>query len=195
VNYDAADAMGWHHSAWDQKQILAVSPVQIHASAQWCRYNAAGERILPNNVSYVITQVDGRWGIQARFGVDSALPDDPNTAVGRAKAAWRRLREAMARSDAEELEQVVRLPFNLIGVGRITVATTANEVVDHLGGVGTATGEAVDLQVGQFGVNLGAELREENGDTCHALLLVVLSDQGARVSAISLLRGAHVVRG
>lgn len=77
VNYGAADAMGWDHSEWDTKEILAVSPSKIHASAQWCRYDAAGERILPNNVSYVITKVVGRWGIQARFGVDSPPPDAP----------------------------------------------------------------------------------------------------------------------
>jgi hypothetical protein len=194
VTYDAPDAMGWHHSAWDTKRVLAVSPTKIHASAQWCRYDASGERILENNVSYVITGVDRRWGIQARFGVDSAPPEDPDPAVARARAAWDRLWEAVARGDAAGLDEAVALPCSLIGVGRITVATTPEEVVDHLGEgmAGATAGEAAALQVGRLGVNLGVELRAATGAMAHALSLVGLTEHGARVSALSLLRAAQV---
>jgi hypothetical protein len=194
VTYDAADAMGWHHSAWDSKRILAVSPSKIHASAQWCRYDAAGQRILENNVSYVITEVEGRWGIQARFGVDSAPPEDPDPTVDRARAVWDRLWEAAVQGDAAGLDEIVALPCSLIGVGRITVAATPAELVDHLaeGLAGTTAGVAAALQVGRLGVNLGAEYRAPGGDSGHALSLVVLTEHGARVSALSLLRGARV---
>ena len=194
VTYDAADAMGWHHSAWDTKRVLAVSPSMIHASAQWCRYDAAGERILPNNVSYVITQVGGAWGIQARFGVDSGPPKDPRSSVDQALGAWDRLFEAVARRDLPGIEHNARLPFDLVGVGVVTVATMPEDVLSHLSEsiVGTRVGDALTLQVGRQGVNLGVALRGRGGETSHVLSLVVLDDQGPRVSAVSVLRGAHL---
>ncbi len=194
ASYDAADAMGWHHSAWDTKQLLAVSPTKIHASAQWCRYNAAGDRILPNNVSYVITEVGGRWGIQGRFGVDSAAPEDPLAAVGRATAAWDRLSAAAGRGDVWGVGGAVRLPVYLVGIGGVTVAATPEEVLAPLGEcVAQGTAEVVALQVGRLGVNLGVQLRTANGENCHALVLVVLDPGGPRVSAVSLLREAQVL--
>jgi hypothetical protein len=188
VTYNAPDAMGWHHSAWDWKRILATSPTKIHASAQWCRYDSLGERILENNVSYVITEVAGRWGIQARFGVDSAAPEDPGTAVRPALDAWSRLLESLVRGDPEGIEAVVRLPLTLVGVGQLTVASTPAQLLQSLReSMNTASGEAEPLQIGRLGVNLGIDLHKPDGARSHALALVVLAPEGALVSAVSLL--------
>lgn len=100
TTYEAADAMGWDHSEWDAKTVLAVSPDRIHASAQWCRYDASGQRILVNNVSYVITEVDGRWGIQARFGVDSPPPTDPDATATWPRPSWPRCWRRCRPSDS-----------------------------------------------------------------------------------------------
>lgn len=189
VTYDAADAMGWDHSEWERKQILAVSAAKIHASAQWCRYNAAGERILPNDVSYVITDVDGRWGIQARFGVDSPPPDDPSETARQAQQVWTRFWEAVAAGRADDVAPLVRLPFDVIGRGAVDRAADPSAVVGHL--VAAATAAEVDditpLQVGRLGVNLGVEMRGPSGRTDHGLFLVTL-DETPRVAAASLLR-------
>ena len=101
-------------------RIPAVSEDKIHASAQWCRYDAQGERILPNNVSYVITKVEDRWGIQARFGVDSPPPDDPAAVAAAATDAWTSLWSALAAGGADEVGRRVRLPFPIVDAGEVS---------------------------------------------------------------------------
>jgi len=195
TNYHAADAMGWDHSEWDAKTVLAVSDTKIHASAQWCRFNAAGERILVNNVSYVITDVGGRWGIQARFGVDSPPPADPSGAIGRAEGAWERVLAAAGDGSTAAATELVRLPFNIIEVGDIKVASNLEDVLAYLGNLAAGTGpqETVALQAGDMGVNLGVTLTGSGGSRRHALVLVVLDEEGARVSAASVIDDAHLV--
>jgi hypothetical protein len=190
VSYEAPDAMGWHHSAWDEKRILAVSPAKIHASAQWCRYDAAGARILPNNVSYVITRVDGRWGIQARFGVDSRPPERPEVVAEQATSAWRAWWTALATGQVDDLEARSQLPFAVVGTGTVEQPATGADLVRLLGRPsvsGTTAGEVTPLQVGDRGVNLGVVLTDDDGRTHHGLFLVTIRDSTARVAATSML--------
>lgn len=185
VSYEAPDAMGWHHSAWDTKEILAVSPDKIHASAQWCRYDARGERILPNNVSYVITKVDEQWGIQARFGVDSPPPDDGPAVADAAIDVWRRLWSARSDGRADDVASLVRLPFPVVGCGEVSWATEVDGLVAALGDVDDPT-TAVDvtpLQVGRLGVNLGVTF----AGGAHGLFLVLQSEDGPLVAGASVL--------
>jgi hypothetical protein len=185
VSYEAPDAMGWHHSAWDTKEILAVSSDKIHASAQWCRYDAQGQRILPNNVSYVITLVEGQWGIQARFGVDSPPPDDDAAVAAAATDAWTSLWSALAAGGADEVARCVRLPFPIVGAGEVSWATAAEDVVAGLRDVatGSTVGDVRPLQVGRRGVNLGVTL---SGGT-HGLFLILHGDDGPVVAGASVL--------
>ena len=192
VTYETADAMGWHHSAWDDKHVLAVSPNKIHASAQWCRYNAAGERILPNNVSYVITKIDGRWGIQARFGVDSQPPEQPEAVAEQASSAWSAWWEALRSGSDDELVGRTQFPFFLVDTGEVREVTTAGDLRRDLAEVSRsrAPSAAMPLQVGERGVNLGVALAGPDGRTHHGLFLVTIHDTAVRVAAASLLDGA-----
>jgi hypothetical protein len=188
VSYEAADAMGWHHSEWDTKDILAVSARKIHASAQWCRYDAAGGRILPNNVSYVITDVGGRWGIQARFGVDSPTPDDPGVLADRARTTWTDLWAAIAAGATEDIDRLVRFPFDIVGTGEVRRAKTPDDILAFVGDAGSAApGDVTPLHVGERGVNLGVRLTTAGGAALHGLFLVSLHDGDAHVAAASLL--------
>lgn len=184
VSYDAPDAMGWHHSAWDTQEILAVSPDKIHASAQWCRYDAQGERILPNNVSYVITLVDGQWGIQARFGVDSPPPDDGPAAAAAAIDAWTRLWSALGANRAGDVAPVMRLPFPIVGAGEVAWATAPDDLIAALRDIaGAAVVDVRPLQVGRRGVNLGVTF----ATGAHGLFLVLLDEGRPRVAGASVL--------
>lgn len=190
ATYEAADAMGWDHSEWDAKTILAVSPDRIHASAQWCRYDASGRRIVANNVSYVITDVDGRWGIQARFGVDSPPPADPDATADLARAALTSLLAAVSAERLDGVERHVRLPLVSVGVGQIGHAVSASDVVAVLRAVADTPGPSAitALQVGTRGVNLGVDLPGIDGrPRRHGLFLVVVDGDDARVAATSLL--------
>lgn len=185
VSYEAPDAMGWHHSAWDTKEILAVSPDKIHASAQWCRYDARGERILPNNVSYVITKVDEQWGIQARLGVDSPPPNDRPAVADAAIDVWSRLWSARSDGRAGDVASLVRLPFPVVGCGEVTWATEVGGLVAALGNVDDSTSvvEVTPLQVGRRGVNLGVTF----AGGAHGLFLVLHGEDGPLVAGASVL--------
>lgn len=192
VSYDAPDAMGWHHSAWDTKEILAVSTDKIHASAQWCRYDVDGRRILPNNVSYVITKVDDGWGVQARFGVDSPAPDDAVAASTAALEVWTDLWMALASGTVAGVTPLVRLPFLVVGVAEAAWAATPDDLVAALSGVasGTTVGEVTPLQIGRRGVNLGVSLSDATGGEAHGLFLVLAGEQGSVVACASVVPAA-----
>jgi hypothetical protein len=184
VSYEAPDAMGWHHSAWDTKEILAVSPDKIHASAQWCRYDARDERILPNNVSYVITKCSGQWGIQARFGVDSPPPKDGPAVAAAAAGTWTRLWSALSAGHADDIARLVRLPFPIVGCGDVAWVTEVDALAAALGDVATVAAlDVAPLQVGRRGVNLGVAFAGGG----HGLFLVLQAENGPLVAGASLL--------
>ena len=57
---------GWHHSAYDYKKIVQSSDNKVHVAVRFTRYRADGSKIASYEAVYVVTRVDGRWGIQAR---------------------------------------------------------------------------------------------------------------------------------
>jgi hypothetical protein len=189
VSYEAPDAMGWHHSAWDEKHVLAVSPTKIHASAQWCRYDAAGERILPNSVSYVITKVDERWGIQARFGVDSRPPEHASAVAEQATSVWRAWWRSLATGQLDDLEARSQFPFHVVETGAVHQPASGAELVRRIAdaSVSMEVTETTPLQVGERGVNIGVSLTGGGGRTHHGLFLVTVHDATSRVAAASLL--------
>jgi hypothetical protein len=59
--------MGWHHSTWDFKELVQVSENKVHAFGQYTRYKDDGGKLHANTTAYILTRVNGQWGIQARF--------------------------------------------------------------------------------------------------------------------------------
>ena len=66
-----------------------IEPVRLHQSGDeehllggWTRYNAAGDPILANRITYMLTRAGGSGGLQARFGAGFlAGSDDEETAA------------------------------------------------------------------------------------------------------------------
>ena len=104
-------ALGWHRSQWDSRQVLHVSEDKMHIAGQYSRRREAGERISTQQVTYIVTRHDGRWGIQSRFGTgtveagDNALAD-----AGSARDAVRRYFRALNSLDPEALADTIHLP-------------------------------------------------------------------------------------
>ena len=71
ASWESREATGWVRSRGIEPTRLHESADKVHLAAGWTRYNAADEPILSNRVTYILTRLDGSWGIQARFGVDS----------------------------------------------------------------------------------------------------------------------------
>lgn len=74
-NYDAILRSGWDHSRFDYQHVLQTATNKVHVAGQWSRYDGEGNKILTTPVTYVVTRVDGSWGIQARFGTNFAEDD------------------------------------------------------------------------------------------------------------------------
>ena len=77
VNFEQTLKTGWHHSEWVTRDVLQVGIDKIHASGTWQRYTADDKPLAGSDITYVITRIDGRWGVQARFaagvnGIDPA---------------------------------------------------------------------------------------------------------------------------
>ena len=62
----ALAGIGWDHSHWLRREVVLASPEKVHVSTLFQRYNAANEIIGTYQSLYIVTKVDGRWGVQAR---------------------------------------------------------------------------------------------------------------------------------
>jgi len=56
----------WHHSVFDSKEIIHTSAAKVHVAVQFTRYDQRGAKIATYQAVYVVTCLDGHWGIQAR---------------------------------------------------------------------------------------------------------------------------------
>lgn len=56
----------WHHSAWDEIEALDAGSKKVHFKVTFTRYTAENEKIATYDSLYVVTLVEGHWGIQAR---------------------------------------------------------------------------------------------------------------------------------
>jgi len=59
-------ATGWDHSHWQARDVVLASPAKVHLATKFQRYNAANEVIGTYESLYIVTKVNGAWGIQAR---------------------------------------------------------------------------------------------------------------------------------
>ncbi len=57
---------GWHHSSYDRKQVVQRGPDKAHVVVRFTRYRADGSKIASYDALYVVTRVDGHWGVQIR---------------------------------------------------------------------------------------------------------------------------------
>ena len=70
VGWDAFIRSGWDHTVGTDPEVIGSSDIKAHISGGWTRFTASDEPILTNKVCYIATCVEGRWGIQSRFGTD-----------------------------------------------------------------------------------------------------------------------------
>ena len=57
---------GWHRSAWDEREVIHSAPDKVHLAVRFTRYDAEGRRLASYRSLWIVTLVDGHWGIQAR---------------------------------------------------------------------------------------------------------------------------------
>lgn len=59
-------AQNWVRSSWDGHKVVLAGPDKLHIDVWFTRWRTDGSAIGVHHSLYVLTRVDGRWGIQAR---------------------------------------------------------------------------------------------------------------------------------
>ena len=60
------EASGWHHSAWERREIVHLSADKAHVDTRFVRYRADGSVLAAFDSLYVLTKKEGRWGVKLR---------------------------------------------------------------------------------------------------------------------------------
>lgn len=56
----------WDHSAWERREVIHAGADKVHIDTRFSRYRKDGSVIGGFDSVYVVTRIDGHWGIQAR---------------------------------------------------------------------------------------------------------------------------------
>ena len=56
----------WDHSAWLRREVIHAGPDKVHIDTRFARFRKDGSLIGAFDSVYIVTRVDGRWGIQGR---------------------------------------------------------------------------------------------------------------------------------
>jgi len=59
-------ASGWDHSHWLSRDVILSSPNKVHISTTFQRFNKENQPISAYRSLYIVTLIDGHWGVQAR---------------------------------------------------------------------------------------------------------------------------------
>lgn len=56
----------WDHSAWARRAVIHAGPDKVHIDTRFTRYRKDGSVIGGFDSIYIVTHLDGHWGIQGR---------------------------------------------------------------------------------------------------------------------------------
>jgi hypothetical protein len=56
----------WDHSAWQRREVIHAGADKVHIDTRFARYRKDASLIAAFDSIYIVTRVDGRWGIQGR---------------------------------------------------------------------------------------------------------------------------------
>lgn len=193
ASWERFEAAGWVRTQGIEPMRLHESDDKVHLVGGWTRYNAADEPIVSNLVTYILTRLDGSWGIQARFGVDSFTKGE-NTEES-AAAAVDVVQQHLGALDARDFESCARLgsyPVTQVGVGKVDQFEDEAAYARSLGA--TPRGRASQRDVGavQSGVNgVNVALAEvlESGRAVRAIFLLAKREGLWRIAGRSIIAG------
>ncbi len=56
----------WDHSAWERRNVIHAGPDKVHIDTRFVRYRKDGSVIGGFDSIYIVTRLNGHWGIQGR---------------------------------------------------------------------------------------------------------------------------------
>jgi len=69
-----ASRLPWHHTLYDSKEIIQLSPVKAHVAVHFTRYLENGDKVSEHDSLYITTCRNGRWAILARSSFVPLMP-------------------------------------------------------------------------------------------------------------------------
>ena len=173
VDYARVIATGWDHTEFEHLRVIHDGDPKAHVAGRWVRLDAAGNAIGRNLVTYIATEVDGQWGIQARFGAGRPLPEDQGRPI--ADVAVAKVEESMTAFNARDpiaWAATFNYPHVRIASGEVRVWETEEEFAawidfdafagrdwDH-----SAWKEMEAIQVAENGANVALTFSRYNAD-------------------------------
>ena len=64
--FESLSRLGWDHSHWLSRDVTLASPDKVHVATVFQRFNSDNQPIATYQSLYIVTNVDGHWGTQAR---------------------------------------------------------------------------------------------------------------------------------
>ena len=192
ASWTKREATGWVRSVGiDTVRLhadIGAEPVdKVHLAGGWTRYNAQDEPILRNRVTYVLTRMDGSWGIQARFGTDSFTEGESYETTPATDIVGDHLR-ALADGDCRTGAARCRHPFTDVGIGRVDTHRDAADIEAALASDrGLTPGEITAAQSGRTGVVVAAKWRRADGGEARAVFVVGRADGAWRIAGRSVI--------
>ncbi len=187
ASWSEREATGWVRSEGIEPERVHASDDMVHLAGGWTRYNADGEPILENRVVYLLTRLDGSWGIQARFACGAAAAwrgvDDPAPTH-----AVRQYCEALREADHDRCARLVRYPLTVVGVGavlRLEDAAAFRRAFGTLAGGAPSAVRAVAN--GSAGATVAATSGNDTDRRVRTLFLVAKNAGACRIAAMSTL--------
>ena len=186
------EATGWVRTQGVTPRVVASSEDKVHLAGGWTRHRADDSEIVTNRVLYVLSRMDGGWGIQARFGIDGYAKGAERSGQSEAAlAALGRLMTTLEAGDVEPWLNCFHYPLTLIG------APSAVDTVDGADAMrdayGDWAGEALPIDyaadviaAGQYGVTLSQQITR-GADSFHQSFLVAARDGEWKILAVSAI--------
>lgn len=121
TSWDRLIEVGWDHTVGAQPEGIHQSTDKWHIKGGWTRVTKAEDPILVNRVTYIVTQLEGQWGIQCRYGIDPAANASGATPYDERyleiAQAWT---DAINRQNSEMHASYLADTVYEIGVGSVT---------------------------------------------------------------------------
>lgn len=64
--FERGSLADWDRSAWARRDVVHAGPDKVHIDTRFVRYRKDGSVLGGFDSLYIVTRVDGRWGIQGR---------------------------------------------------------------------------------------------------------------------------------
>ena len=192
AGWERFEATGWVRTQGITPRVVASSEDKVHLAGGWTRHRADDSEIVTNRVLYVLSRMDGGWGIQARFGIDGYTKGaDRRDQSAAALAALGRLMTTLEAGDVEPWLNCFHYPLTLVGVpGAVDTVDGADAMRDAYG---DWAGEALPIDyaadviaAGQNGVTLSQQITR-GADSFHQSFLVAARDGEWKILAVSAI--------